>query len=298
MDKIVLALGFFDGIHRGHAALLEKTKQRAGELGLAPAVFTFDRHPREVVTGQPMLLINSPEDRQEILHRLFGIDRVYVSRFDQAMMHMSGEEFIRRLLHETYHAAHVVAGHDFHFGYQNQGTPQLLRQCCAELGMGCDIIPRVEREGITVSSTYIRGLLEQGAVERAGDFLGHPYGFSNTVVHGLHLGSRLGIPTVNLAIPQGTLPPRHGVYVSRVFFADGRSVSSITNVGVRPTVGADGKVNAESFLLDFSGDLYGQRLRLELYRFLRPEEKFPDLTALQRQVQRDIAKTRAYFEKA
>ena len=296
MGNIVLALGFFDGIHLGHGALLDKTKERAKELGLPPAVFTFDRHPRQVITGKPTPLINSAADRQEILHRIYGIERIFVCPFTEEVMHLSPRDFIRRYLHEAYGVAHVVAGHDFHFGYRNEGNPQILQEECAKLGIGCDIVPRVELEGITVSSSYIRELLQKGEMARAGHFLGHPYSISGTVRHGLHIGTTLGVPTVNLDLPEGTLVPAHGVYLSRVFLENGKSYPSLTNIGVRPTVKSGSAANAESFLLDFSGDLYGQTLRLELYDFLRPEAKFDSLAALQSQITQDIARAKEYFK--
>ena len=167
----VIALGFFDGVHRGHAALLQKAKERAQELNAESAVFTFDRPPKEVVTGKQVLLINSADDRREIMQRVYGIDRVILAPFDQNMMHCSWQDFITELLVRENGAVHLVAGHDYRFGYKNEGTPELLAEKCAQLGVGCDIIPKVEHEGITVSSTYIRTLVENGDLERAALFL-------------------------------------------------------------------------------------------------------------------------------
>ena len=160
LERTVIALGFFDGVHRGHGALLQKTVQRAGELGAIPAVFTFDRPPKEVVTGRPMPLINSPEDRADLARRIYGIQQVILAPFDEAMMTMPWQDFITELLVKRHGAVHLVAGHDYHFGYKNQGDPRLLQEKCRELGIGCDIIPKVELEGVTVSSTYIRTLVD------------------------------------------------------------------------------------------------------------------------------------------
>lgn len=154
LEKTVIALGFFDGVHRGHGALLRKTAERARELGAVPAAFTFDRPPKEVVTGQPVYLINSNRDRQGLMERLYGIERVIFAPFDREMMTMPWEAYLEMLI-GTYGAVHFVAGHDHRFGHKNAGNVQLLRQKCAEMGIGCDIIPPVQREGITVSSTYI-----------------------------------------------------------------------------------------------------------------------------------------------
>ena len=159
MKQTVIALGFFDGVHRGHGALLKKTVERAQALGAEPVVFTFDRPPKEVVTGKPVFLINSPEDRRGLVKRIYGIDRVVMAPFDREMMTLPWDAFIEEKLVKELGAAHLVAGHDYHFGYKNQGDPQLLQEKCRELGLGCDIIPKVEVEGITVSSTYIRTLV-------------------------------------------------------------------------------------------------------------------------------------------
>ena len=164
LERTVIALGFFDGVHRGHGALLQKTVQRAGELGAIPAVFTFDRPPKEVVTGRPMPLINSPEDRADLARRIYGIQQVILAPFDEAMMTMPWQDFITELLVKHHGAVHLVAGHDYHFGYKNQGDPRLLQEKCRELGIGCDIIPKVELEGVTVSSTYIRTLVDFAGV--------------------------------------------------------------------------------------------------------------------------------------
>ena len=295
LKHTVIALGFFDGVHRGHGALLEKAVQRAGELDAQPVVFTFDRPPKEVVTGKPVPLINSPEDRQELAKRIYGIERVILAPFDREMMTLPWDDFIQQKLVRDLGAVHLVAGHDYHFGYKNQGNPQLLQEKCRELGLGCDIIPKVEVEGITVSSTYIRTLVEQGDVERAAVFLGHRHCMTQTVGHGQRIGRTIGIPTVNLTAPAHVLVPRHGVYVSRVYLPDGRSFAGVTNVGTRPTVSQSSSVSVETFLLDFQGDLYGQKVRVEFCRRLRDEVKFDSLEALRDMIRKNIQETRAYF---
>ena len=295
VEKTVIALGFFDGVHRGHGALLRKAAERAGALNAAPAVFTFDRSPKEFVTGKPVLLINSNDDRRDIIRRVYGIRRVIFAPFDREMMTMPWQDFITELLVKQYGAVHLVAGHDYRFGHKNEGTVERLREKCRELGLGCDIIPKVELEGITVSSTYIRTLLEQGDVERAALFLGHPHCLSQTVRHGQRLGRTIGIPTVNLTVPSHVLVPQHGVYVSRVYLPDGRSFAGVTNVGTRPTVCENGSISVETFLLDFDGDLYGTDIRLEFCKRLRGEVKFASLEALRDGIRKNIAETREYF---
>ena len=152
-EKTVIALGFFDGVHLGHAALLKKTLERAAELGATPAAFTFDRSPKEFVTGIPVPLLTTVKEREMTLRGWYDMEKVFVEPFDKAMMTMPWEDFITELLVKKYHAVHLVAGHDFHFGYKNEGSPERLAEKCRELGLGCDIISRVEIGGEAVSST-------------------------------------------------------------------------------------------------------------------------------------------------
>ena len=288
----VIALGFFDGVHLGHAALLRRTVEVAAARGAAPAVFTFDRVPKEVVTGIPCPLINSPEDRKDLVRRLYGIREVLMVPFDDEMRTTAWDDFVTEILVKRYHAVHLVAGHDHHFGHKNQGSPELLVQKCAELGLGCDIIPKVEVGGITVSSTYIRRLVELGQIERANAFLGHPHVLTQEVRHGRRIGHTIGIPTVNLVAPPHVLVPSHGVYATRVVLPDGASPPAVTNVGTRPTVNNGTDVTVEAWILDFDGDLYGQTVRVEFLKHIRDEVRFDSLDALKAQIMRDAETTR------
>ena len=295
MKERVIALGFFDGVHLGHAALLRRTVEEAAARGVTPAVFTFDRVPKEVLTGIPCPLINSPEDRADLVRRLYGIRDVIMVPFDDEMRTTSWEDFVTKILVERYHAVHLVAGHDHHFGHKNQGSPELLVQKSAELGLGCDIIPKVEIGGITVSSTYIRRLVELGQIERANCFLGHPHTLTQVVRHGRRIGRTIGIPTVNLTAPPHVLVPSHGVYATRVVLPDGASYPAVTNVGTRPTVNNGMDVTVEAWLLDFDGDLYGQTVRVEFYHHIRDEIRFDSLDALKAEITRNAETTRQYF---
>lgn len=290
----VIALGFFDGVHRGHAELLKKTAETARRLGATAAAVTFDRHPENLIMGQPVPLINTPVDRAELMRRLYGIEEVIFAHFDEQMMHMPWDGFVTHFLAGQLEARHLVAGHDFHFGYKGQGNPARLREKCAELGIGCDIVPKVEYDGITVSSTYIRKLIAQGEMERADEFLGHPHTFSCKVVHGRKIGSSIGIPTINMPIPEGILVPARGVYATRAY-VDSVCYPAVTNVGVRPTVDDSQNVVMETFILDFTGDLYGKEARVEFYRHLRPEIRFSSLEELREQIHRDIQAARQYL---
>ena len=207
-QRRVIALGFFDGVHLGHGALLRAVKEAADRLDARPCAFTFDKSPTAVITGQSVPLLSTVEDRVRLMRRHYGIEEVVVAPFD-AMQRMDWEDFVRRYLAEELGVVHVVAGHDFHFGYMGKGNPDRLREKCRELGMGCDIIEKVEQDGITISSTYIRTLVAQGEMERAAQFLGHPHSLTQTVTHGKGIGhSALGFPTVNLRVPEGGHRPR------------------------------------------------------------------------------------------
>ena len=292
MRERVIALGFFDGVHLGHGALLRRAAEEAKKRGCESAVFTFDRPPKEVITGIPCPLINSPEDRAELVKRLYGIDEMIMVPFDDEMRTTPWDRFVTDILVGRYGAVHLVAGHDHHFGHRNQGSPELLREKCTELGLGCDIIPAVTIDGVTVSSTHIRKLLEEGDVETARAFLGHPHVLTQTVGHGRQLGRTIGIPTANLVAPPHVLLPKRGVYAAKITLPDGRAFGGVTNVGVRPTVNNGQDVTVEPWILDFDGDLYGQAIRVEFYRRLRDERKFESLDALKAQIETDAVKTR------
>ena len=291
----VIALGFFDGVHRGHGALLERVVRRAEELNAVPAAFTFDVHPASMILGQKIPQLSTPEDRGGLMERIYSIRDVEVGRFEE-MMRLPWQDFVRHYLKEELGVIHVVAGHDFHFGYRGEGNPKRLQKLCRELGMGCDIVEKVELDGITVSSTYIRTLVAQGEMERAMEFLGHPHVLSGEVVHGKALGRTIGFPTANLLLPDGVITPAYGVYASRVYLPDGRVFMAVTNVGTRPTVDDGDAVTVEPWILDFEGDLYGQTIRVEFYKRLRGEEKFSSLAELTAAVHHNGDQTREYFK--
>ena len=294
-QKRVIALGFFDGVHLGHGALLRRVTERAGELNAIPAAVTFDAHPKSIILGQGSPLLTTPSDRADLMQRLYGIRDIIVTPFDDRLMHMDWRAFVTDYLVARNNAVHLVAGHDFRFGYMGQGNAQRLQQLCAQLGIGCDIIPSVSVDEITVSSTYIRTLVAQGEMERAAQFLGHPFCLTEQVRHGKKLGSRLGFPTVNLRFQPGVIVPAHGVYATLVTLEDGSKYPAVTNVGVRPTVDDNGSVTVEGYLLGFSGDLYAQRVHMEFYKFLRKERKFATLEELQAEVQHNAQEFRRQY---
>lgn len=209
-------------------------------------------------------------------------------------MHMPWEEFLRSIQAELGVVGFVV-GYDFRFGWRGEGNTERLRDYCAANGLTCDVVDKVELDGITVSSTYIRRLVSLGQVERAMEYLGHPHILTQTVRHGRRIGHTIGIPTVNLVPPPHVLVPGDGVYIARVCLMDGSSYAAVTNVGTRPTVNNGSDLTVESWMLDFDGDLYGQSIRVEFYKRLRDEIRFDSLDALKAEIQRNADDARTYF---
>ena len=295
--KRVIALGFFDGVHLGHAALMRMTKKRAEERGVTPAVLTFDTHPDTLVFGQEVPLITSPEGRAEIIRRVYGIDSVIFIHFNRAVMQMPWQDFLRSLIDEL-HAVHVVVGYDFSCGYRGEGKALKIAGWCSGHGLGCDIISAVKVDGDAVSSTRIRKCISEGNIEEANRLLGHPHCLVDTVHYGFQLGGKLGTPTINMRFAEGVLVPRHGVYAAKVFLDNGAEHMAVTNVGVRPTVSGSDRVSVESYILDFEGDLYDHTVRVEFHHFIRDEHRFSDVEELKAQILRDANTTREYFANA
>ena len=293
--KRVIALGFFDGIHVGHSALMKKVLQIGIEKDVVPSVITFDTHPLGLISGEPVPLINSPEDRAGLIHRVFGIDDIIFLHFDKETASMRWDLFIDHLI-EEFGALHLVAGHDFRFGSGGKGNSELLQSKCAQLGIGCDIIPEVKLDGVTCSSTYIRELLSAGDIGTANDFLGHPHVLTDVVRYGYRLGRTLGTPTINMCFPDGVLIPARGVYATKAVLEDGSIQIGVTNIGIRPTVENNGQVTAETHILDYQGNLYGRQVRIEFYSRLRPEIKFANIDELKAQIQKDCNSARSFFK--
>lgn len=294
-NKSVIALGFFDGVHRGHAELIKMAKLRAQEIGASPAVLSFDVSPESVITGHSVPLIGSIKTRVDLVIRYFGIERVIIYHFDKHTMEMPWQDFIDSLI-EKYSAVHLVIGHDFHCGYKGEGNPERISEYCAKIGIGCDIIPKFTLDGVTVSSTYIRELITQGDIEKANYYLGHPFVFAGTVRDGRKVGRKLGTPTINLDGDDDSLVlPKRGVYATKVLLK-GEEKPAVTNIGVRPTFGEGEKVSVETYILDYNGDMYGDYVRVEFYKFLRDEKKFESTEELSAQIAKDIQATREAFE--
>ena len=289
-QKRIFALGFFDGVHRGHQALLRECVALAEKLDCAAAAVTFDRHPRSLFTQDPPALISTAASRRLLLGR-YGIGYVKQYPVIPEVMGMPWQDFLMELLEEG--AVGFVCGHDFRFGNRGEGNIHRLVEFCEERNLPCVIVPEQTVEGKRVSSTYIRSQIVCGDMETAKRFLGHPHIISGVVVPGKQLGRTLGIPTANIRLEEGLVVPKFGVYACRVH-VDGKEYAAVTNVGTRPTVNGLG-ITVEPWILDFDGNLYGQEITLEFHRFLRPETKFDGLEALKAQINRDAEETRAYF---
>lgn len=283
LKRTIYALGFFDGVHLGHQVLLHACRSLADRHDCNAGAVTFASHPDALVSGDAPLLINTSEDKNRLL-RSFGMDTVMELCFDDAVRKTHWSAFLKQLTQQD--AAGFVCGSDFRFGAGACGTAKKLAAYCEKRGLPFAIVPQQLLDGIRVSSTHIRTLLESGDMEQAVRFLGHPHILTGQVVSGQQLGRTIGIPTANLLLPEHLLAPRFGVYACKAF-VDDREYIAVTNIGTRPTVGG-GQVTVEAFLLDFDGDLYGKTLCLAFYRFLRPEKKFDSLEDLQASIQKDI----------
>lgn len=286
-ERRVIALGFFDGVHIGHGALLKKTCERATELGAIPAAMSFDTHPDTLVFGTPTELLNTMDERKHLMQSLYGIEDVIFCHFDRDMMNMDWEAFVEDYLVRELHACHLVCGHDYHFGARGFGNAERLTEKCRALGLGCDVIGEVKLDGVTVSSTHLRALLKDGKMEEAVRFLGHGHIISGIVQHGDSRGHTLGLPTANLALDASLLVPAFGVYGGWADAGELGRFPAAVNLGVHPTVHELPRPVAEASLLGFDGDLYGKFLRLELLFQVRPEQHFSSLTELTAQIARD-----------
>ena len=286
-ERRVIALGCFDGVHIGHGALLKKTCERAAELGAIPAAMSFDTHPDTLVFGTPTELLNTMDERKQLMQSLYGIEDVIFCHFDKAMMNMDWEAFVEDYLIRELHACHLVCGHDYHFGARGFGNAERLTEKCRALGLGCDVIGEVKLDGVTVSSTYLRRLLKEGRMEEAVRFLGHGHIISGIVQHGDSRGHTLGLPTANLALDASLLVPAFGVYGGWADAGELGRFPAAVNLGVHPTVHELPHPVAEASLLGFDGDLYGRFLRLELLFQVRPERQFSSLQELTAQIARD-----------
>src|SRR3954454_13287931 len=289
----VIALGNFDGLHRGHAKIIDRVRRRAGERAGTPAAMTFDPHPPRVVRPDkaPPLLMTT-DQRIEALGRA-GMQGVAVVRFTHDMSLWDPEIFVRSVLVEWLHVVEVWVGANFLFGHARAGTFSVLRGLGARYGFRAEKIDPIRYKDFVVSSTRIRRLLGEGRVDEAGALLGHHYFIDGVVTRGAGRGRGIGFPTANLVTTNDLLPP-FGVYATTMTI-DGDVVPAITNIGVRPTFGDTDRIMVETHVFDLDRDLYGQGLRLSFVQRLRDERAFPDVDALKAQIEADCRTARRLF---
>lgn len=289
----VVAVGNFDGVHRGHQAVLGCALDKSAALGVPALVLTFEPHPRQLFRPDVPLFRITPAPMRARLLGAMGFDAVVEQPFDRDFSCLPAEDFVARILAADLGIAHVVTGYDFHFGKDRQGTPQFLIEAGERFGFGVACVEAFCDEGAdAVSSSRIRGLLAQGDVAVAAGLLGYRYTVEAEISHGQKLGRTLGFPTANMALPEGT-DLAHGIYAVRLRRPDGALHDGVASFGRRPTVTDSGAPLLETYLFDFSGDLYGETACVSFFGFLRGEEKFDGLDALVTQMRRDEAEARA-----
>ncbi len=285
-----VALGYFDGIHLGHQAVLSTALRYAKEEKLVPIIMLFDIHPRKLISGVIPPMLTSEEKKREMLTEM-GFTVVEFN-FREAMDY-SPNEFIERILIDSLNARVVSCGFDYHYGKGGKGNAATLHAELKKRGIRVFAKEPILLGDEVISSTMIRGLIAKGEIEKANTMLGHCFSYDFTVRKGDGLGRVLGFPTINQFFPQDFIVPKYGVYASKVFF-ENKWYPAVTNVGIRPTV-AKASMRSETCILDFSADLYGKNVEVCLLKFIRDEKKFASLEELSAQIEKDIIKARSIY---
>lgn len=283
--RSAVTFGKFDGLHLGHQTLIRKVAQLRETEKVRAAVCAFDMKRTGILMTK----------KERAAHLQDSMDYLVECPFSEEFRQMSGEEFIKEIICGVFHARYVVVGTDFHFGYGQGGDADMLKKYEGIYGYEAIVLEKERYQGRIISSTYIKELMEAGEIALADKLLGYPYGIEGVVEHGRRLGRTLGFPTFNVAWPAAKIIPPRGVYFSRIR-VDDRDYEGITNVGVKPTVSAEERVLAESFLFDYEEDAYGKEVQIELLEFRRPEQKFGDIGEMKACIDRDIASGKAYFQ--
>ncbi|MEW6240773.1 MAG: bifunctional riboflavin kinase/FAD synthetase [Chloroflexota bacterium] len=285
-----LTVGVFDGVHRGHQAILSQLTAGAHENGAPAVVLTFHPHPAAVLGGRDIKCLTTPDERADLL-AAHGVDILVTERFTRDLSTVSAYDFMARLTRRL-GLRHLLIGYDFALGRGREGNAARLTEIGRELGYGVEVVPAVGDESGVVSSTAIRKLVSVGDVGEAAQLLGHPYGLRGPVVHGDGRGRRIDVPTANIDPPRGKVIPANGIYACWARLGEAR-YRAATNVGIRPMFTPHlEEALVEAYLLDFDGDIYGQELHLEFIARLRDEMKFPSVEALVEQIWRDVERTR------
>jgi riboflavin kinase / FMN adenylyltransferase len=290
-QRLALTIGNFDGVHRGHQAMLARLREAAEDLDLPSAVLTFDPHPREFFAPQSApARVSTLRDKLEQFDA-HGVAQVRIARFDQSLARLSAEEFIEQVLVDTLRVSWVLVGDDFRFGRERAGDLALLRLKAATFSV--EAMPTVTVDGVRASSSAVRSALANGDIERAARLLGRPYVIAGHVAHGDKLGRSLGFPTANIILRHK--PVLSGIFAVRIHGLGDGPLMGVASLGVRPTVKHDARPLLEVFVLDFDEPIYGRRIGVEFLRKLRDEERYGNLDALTRQIGVDVAQAREYF---
>ena len=293
----VLTLGVFDGLHLGHQLIMHTVVERARAVGAVPTVITFDPHPRAVLHPESAPPLLQTFDQKVEAFGVLGIEQTIVIRFNKKFASIRAEDFLRDAVHERLQAREVYLGRGFAFGHDREGNIELLRKVSERLGFFADEVPEVRLRGQRISSSKIRELLTEGRVNLARRMLGRPYGVEGRVVRGRERGRTLGFPTANLR-PQNRVIPRTGVYVTATLI-EGVWRRSVTNVGVRPTFEkSETEPSVETFVINWSGDLYGDVVRVRFLHRLRSERKFASVEELKKQIELDQRRAARFFERS
>lgn len=288
----VVTIGNFDGVHKGHQVLIEKTATYAKARGIKSAVFTFLNHPINYFVPEKVKNIFDEKEKERLIEG-FGIDYLIDIPFDKAMTQISAEQFIVKILKDKIHAKKIVVGHDFTFARNKEGTVDVLREIGHEYGIEVEIVQPIKINGIRVSSTFIRELISKGRVDEIPQYLGTPYVIEGEIIHGKANGRKMGYPTANISLKDQIINPKNGIYASRVII-DGKKYFGATNVGMNPTV--NGKyLSIETNILDFDEDIYGKRVRIEFLEKIRDEKKFESLDELRKQLDLDTGFVRQKY---
>ena len=290
----VLTIGNFDGVHRGHQALLERLIARARSLALPATVMTFAPSPREFFSPQQApAQLSSLRDKLELLEAS-GVDQVYVCRFDARLARLTAAEFIERILVKGLATGHLIIGDDFRFGQGRSGDFKLLQRAGVEHGFKVEMMSTIDWQGERVSSSAVREALEKGEIEHADRLLGRPFQISGRVMHGEKIGRQLGFPTANVQLKCKRLPLL-GVFAATLSGIDVEPLPGAASLGVRPTLAEGLKPVLEVHLLDFDRSIYGAHVTVNFMHKLRDEAKYASLEALKAQIARDVLATRTYF---
>ena len=280
------ALGYFDGVHRGHQAVIREAVNYARQHGLVSAVFTLQQSPRTVLFGEKPKGIITQDEKLQRLEAL-GVERVYLIDF-RTIRHITAEDFVTDILLGCFHARHTGCGFNYHFGSGAKGDGTVLSQLAQKHGITETTQPQLCYDGLPISSTRIRQCIAEGDIPSANAMLGRPYGFCLPVIHGQQLGRQLGFPTLNQSMPAGLIKPKFGVYASVVTVGQ-QQWQGVTNIGRKPTVGS-AEVTIETWMPLYQGqDLYNRVIDVRLYRFIRPEQQFGSLSELRHAVEQDAA---------